>query len=88
VINFSIDPASVTVETGTPVRVTLEKIANGVRLRWPTEAGVLYLLNESDDCQDWQFSNSYTGDGQDQVVEFPDAFTDHPARRFYQVVRD
>jgi hypothetical protein len=76
----------VTVETGTPFKVTLEQTATGVRLRWPTEEGVFYLLNESDDCENWEFTgNSFDGDGQERVVELPNAFAEHPTRRFYQV---
>ncbi|WP_367873218.1 hypothetical protein [Luteolibacter sp. Populi] len=87
-IKFSIDPASVTVETGDPFKVAIEKTATGIKLRWPTVEGQLYLLNDSDDCTGWQFIEAFTGTGAEQVHEITDALTAHPGRRFYQVVVD
>ncbi len=84
-IRFSINLASLTVETGTPFKVTVENTATGIRLRWPTETGVFYILNESENCKDWDLHSTYNGDGQERVVEITDPFTDHPLRCFYQV---
>lgn len=84
-IKFNINLTSVTVETGTQFKVTIERTATGVRLRWPTETGVFYTLNESENSKDWDLRSSYDGDGQERVVEIPDAFTEHPRRCFYRV---
>lgn len=85
-IKFNINLTSVTVETGTSFKVTIEQTATGIRLRWPTEEDVIYLLFESDDCVDWGDEPAiHVGDGQECVVELPNIIAEHPHRRFFKV---
>jgi hypothetical protein len=85
-IKFNITPASVTVDSRFPLAI--ERTATGVTLRWPTEDGQLYLLMESDNCKDWEFRDTYVGDGQEKTVTIQDAFALYPKRRFYKVTAD
>lgn len=84
-INFTLAPASVTV-TSSPVRtsLTIQRTLGGVSLGWPSTAGTIYHLEESDGLGAWQPVGTHTGTGNDLVVPL-NPFGDHPVRRFYRV---
>lgn len=86
-INFTINPASVAVESA-PARssLTIHQTLGGITLGWPSEAGTTYRLEESDGLGGWQTVGTYAGTGNDLVVPL-NPFTAHPVRRFYRVER-
>jgi hypothetical protein len=88
-ISFSITPASVTVAAVLPpIPLKISRTPTGIELRWPSESGVNYRLEECDALTGWQqIGSSYPGTGSEIVVPLT-PFAAHPNRRFYHVVRE
>lgn len=88
IINFAINLASITVSEEQPsFPLAIERTETGVRLKWQSELGLLYRLEESDDLGQWTEIDTYPGTDAEIVVPLT-PFAAHPARRYYRVVRE
>jgi hypothetical protein len=85
-IHFTIDPASVRVTTDEPkFPLAIKRTLAGIELRWPTEAGKYYTVQQGDSISSWEEYGIYPGSGADIVIVL-NPFDEHPERRFYRVI--
>ncbi|MCW1883788.1 hypothetical protein OKA04_03550 [Luteolibacter flavescens] len=89
-ISFSIDPASVTVSSIEPkIPLTITRTLSGIELRWPSETGTTYKLQENAGLSlaGWTLVDDYPGTGEEIVVPLT-PFALNPERRFYRVITE
>jgi hypothetical protein len=89
-VNFTLNPASVAVtKDAPPIPLKISHTLTGIELRWPSETGVTYRLEEGDSLTTagWTAYDTYTGSGSEIVVSL-NPFNNHPTRRFYRVVTE
>lgn len=81
-------PARFDAETFPPLQADIKIIRGSVQIDWPSESGMLYLLEESTALVNWTVSESIVGDDSQRTVSLlPDPATGAPAPRKFVRVR-
>lgn len=87
-INFTIDPASVKVTTDEPpLPLFISRTPEGIKLRWPSEIGKVYMIKQCENFPDWDDAGVEVGTGTDieVLIATPQQMG---TRRFYRVISD